>query len=123
MAMAISSRQTPELRVECVERKDQTRWLFTMPSAMVSLQDALPPVVHPVDYVAVEEGTQLAALLVAFEAGEVAPDALDEFRDAALPIDKARVADEDAVGRGFGRFGFKVGGRSDLCEVHNAPRY
>jgi hypothetical protein len=34
MAMAISSRQTPGSRVECFERKDNTRLLPKMPSVM-----------------------------------------------------------------------------------------
>ncbi len=61
-----------------------------------TLKDALPPVGHAVDFVLVEEDVQRASQH-SFKRGEVLPDALDEFGDAALRVVAPRVGDEQVV--------------------------
>ena len=58
-----------------------------------SLKDALTPVLHPVDFLLVEERHKFALR----KGSEVSLDALDKLRDAALLIVTARIGNEEVV--------------------------
>ena len=71
----------------------------TASATRATLEDAIPPVVHAVDLVAVEEGRERPA----GKGGEVPAQPLDELGDAAVTfpaVIASGVADEDVIGHG-----------------------
>ncbi len=64
-----------------------------------ALKDPLPPVLHAVDFLLIEERDEFTAV-DAFKRGEVFLNAVDKLGDAALLVIAARVGDEEVVGHG-----------------------
>jgi hypothetical protein len=62
-----------------------------------ALKDALPPILHPTDFIHVEEGNKFAP----GKRSEVLLDALNQLGDATLLVVAARIADENVVGHGL----------------------
>ena len=62
-------------------------------------EDFVPPVLHAVDFLLVEEGDEITIR----ERREVCLDAIDELGDTTLLVVAPRVADEDVVGHGESR--------------------
>ena len=60
-----------------------------------ALKDALPPVLHPVDFLLVKERHEFPLR----EGSEVGFDALDKLRNAALLVVAAGIGDEKVVGQ------------------------
>lgn len=73
-------------------RRRETR--KQQPRFAESLKDALPPILHPVDFLNIEEWDEFATGV----AREVGLDALDELGDAALFVIAPRIADKNIVG-------------------------